>query len=114
MRDLRSQTIRRDADEMVKHLKEFSIEPKFSAGVWFFAPGGGRFHDPYVAPMTTEQMLEIAAKLADYGLKGLEAHYPKEVNEDNIHLYQQLEKDKGIKLAMIGPMPFAEAEWQKA
>lgn len=112
MRDLRSQTIRRDADELLKHLKEFSIEPKFSAGVWFFAPGGGRFHEPYVDPMTTEQILEISAGLAEYGLKGLEAHYPKEVNEDNIHLYQQLEKDTGIKLAMIGPMPFAEPEWQ--
>ena len=112
MKDLRSQTKRRNTDEMLKHLKGFSIEPKFSAGVWFFAPGGGRFHDPYVEKMTTEEMLEIAADMAQYGLKGLEAHYPKEVNEDNIHLYKQLEKDTGIKLAMIGPMPFSEAEWE--
>jgi len=112
MRDLRSQTIRRDADELLKHLKGFSVEPKFSAGVWFFAPGGGRFHDRYVDPMTTEQILEIAAGLAEYGLKGLEAHYPKEVNEDNLHLYQQLEEDTGIELAMVGPMPFFEPEWE--
>jgi xylose isomerase len=112
MKDLRSQTIRRDADEMLKHLEEFSIETKFSAGVWFFAPGGGRFHEPYVDPMTTEQMLGLAAGLARYGLKGLEAHYPKEVNEDNLHLYKQLEQDTGIKLVCIGPMPFAEKEWQ--
>jgi len=112
MRDLRSQTIRRDADELLRHLQEFSVEPKFSAGVWFFAPGGGRFHENYVEPMSIEQILEIAAGLAKYGLKGLEAHYPKEVNEDNIHLYKQLEDDTGIKLTMIGPMPFAEAEWQ--
>lgn len=112
MIDLRSQTMRRDADEMLKHLKEFSIEPKFSAGVWFFAPGGGRFHDPYVEEMTTEEILEIAADMAQYGLRGLEAHYPKEVNEDNIHLYKQLEQDTGIKLSMIGPMPFSEAEWE--
>jgi xylose isomerase len=82
MRDLRPQAIRRDADELLKHLKAFSVEPKFSAGVWFFAPGGGRFHDRYVDPMTTEQILETAAGLAEYGLKGLEAHYPKEVNPD--------------------------------
>jgi xylose isomerase len=112
MRDLRAQKIRRDDDELLKHLNEFSVEPRFSAGVWFFAPGGGRFHEPYVGRKTTEQILEIAAGLAEYGLKGLEAHYPKEVNEDNLHLYQQLEKDTGIRLAMIGPMPFAEAEWQ--
>jgi xylose isomerase len=112
MRDLRPQTIRRDADELLKHLKEFSVEPKFSAGVWFFAPGGGRFHDRYVDPMTIEGILEIAAGLAEYGLKGLEAHYPKEVNEDNIHLYQQLEKDTGVKLVMVGPMPFYEPEWE--
>ena len=114
MRDLRSQTIRRDADELLRHLQEFGVEPKFSAGVWFFAPGGGRFHENYVESMSIEQILEIAAGLAKYGLKGLEAHYPKEVNEDNIHLYKQLEDDTGIKLTMIGPMPFAEAEWQFA
>jgi xylose isomerase len=62
--------------------------------------------------MTTEQILETAAGLAEYGLKGLEAHYPKEVNEDNLHLYQQLEEDTGIKLIMVGPMPFFEPEWQ--
>lgn len=112
MKDLRSQTIRRNTDELLEHLKKFSVAPKFSAGVWFFAPGGGRFHAPYVDPMTTEQMLDIAADMAEYGLKGLEAHYPKEVNEDNIHLYQQLEKDTGIKLVQIGPMPFYETEWE--
>lgn len=112
MRDIRPQAARRKPDELVKHLKSFSVEPKFSAGVWFFSPGGGRFHDRYVDPMTTEQILEISAGLAKYGLKGLEAHYPKEVNEDNIHLYQQLEKDTGIKLAGIGPMPFFESQWE--
>ena len=112
MKDLRTQTIRRSADELLKHLKEFSVAPNFSAGVWFFAPGGGRFHERYVDEMKIEQVIEIAAGLAKYGLKGLEAHYPKEVNEDNIHLYRQLEQDTGIKLAMIGPMPFAEAEWR--
>jgi len=112
MRNLRSQTVRREGDALLKHLKEFSVEPKFSAGVWFFAPGGGRFHDRYVPPMTIEQITEIAASLAKHGLKGLEAHYPKEVNEDNLHLYKKLEKDTGIKLVMVGPMPFYEAEWE--
>jgi xylose isomerase len=112
MRDLKYQAVRRNADELLNHLKSFSLELKFSAGVWFFAPGGGRFHDRYVDSMNTEQTLEIAAGLAKYGLKGLEAHYPKEVNEDNIHLYKQLEKDTGIKLVGIGPMPFSEAEWE--
>jgi len=112
MRDLRAQVVRKDPDEMLKHLKEFSIEPKFSAGVWFFAPSGGRFHERYVDEMSIDQVIEVAAGLAKYGLKALEAHYPKEVNEDNIHLYKQLEKDTGIKLTMIGPMPFAEPEWE--
>ncbi|MBM3213101.1 TIM barrel protein, partial [Candidatus Poribacteria bacterium] len=36
----------------------------------------------------------------------------KEVNDDNIHLYKQLERDTGIKLVGIGPMPFYEAQWE--
>ena len=43
--DLRPQAKRRTPEELVKHLQEFELDLKFSAGVWFFAPGGGRFHD---------------------------------------------------------------------
>jgi hypothetical protein len=41
--------------------------------------------------------------MARLGLKGVEAHYPTEINEENLHLYQQLEKETGIRLVGIGP-----------
>jgi len=112
MKDLREQTKVRKGDELVKHLKEFKVAPKFSAGVWFFAPGGGRFHDRYVDEMPIAERLEIAAELAEYGLQGLEAHYPAEVNEDNLHLYQELEKSTGIKLITIVPGLFYDSEFE--
>jgi xylose isomerase len=35
-----------------------------------------------------EARLEIAAKLVDYGLKAMEAHYPNEINEDNLETWK--------------------------
>ena len=112
MKDLREQTKVRKGDELVKHLKEFRVAPKFSAGVWFFSPGGGRFHDRYVDEMPIAARLEIAAELAEHGLQGLEAHYPAEVNEDNLHLYQELEKATGIQLITIVPGLFYDPEFE--
>jgi len=33
----------------------------------------------------------MAAEMSQYGVKRVEAHYPFEVNEENIHLYKKLE-----------------------
>lgn len=57
--DLRAQRTLRTGQDLVKHLETFSLDLKFSAGVWFFAPAGGRFHDRYIDPMSVEQRLEI-------------------------------------------------------
>jgi xylose isomerase len=97
---------------MAKHLEDFDLDLKFSAGVWFFAPGGGRFHDRYVDDLKMEERLEIAAELADYGLAGLEAHYPNEVNEDNVDLFKDLEKSSGIRLITIVPNLFYDSEFE--
>ena len=110
--DIRDQAQRRTPEELIAHLKSFELDLKFSAGIWFFAPGGGRFRDRYVAEMTIEERLEIAAEMKDLGLAGLEAHYPNEVNEENLHLYQQLEKDTGIRLITIIPNLFFDAQFE--
>lgn len=107
--DLRGQATRRSPEELIQHLNSFELNLKFSAGVWFFAPGGGRFHDRYVDPMSIEERLDIAASLADYGLKALEAHYPNEINHDNKHLYQQLAEATGIRLITVIPNLFFDA-----
>ncbi|MBM3887728.1 MAG: TIM barrel protein [Verrucomicrobia bacterium] len=109
--DHRNQAKVKSGDALIKHLKTFKLEPKFSAGVWFFAPGAIRFHDAYHRPLTIAQRLEIAADLAPHGLKGVEAHYPNEVNEENIHLYKRLEREAGVRLITIIPNLFWDSDF---
>lgn len=104
--ELRHQAVRRSPEELVEHMKSFKLAPKFSAGIWFFSPADSRFHEKYTADINIEERLEIAAKLGDYGLRGIEAHCPNEINEDNIHIWQQFEKDTGIKLITVCPLLF--------
>ena len=112
LKDLRGQKTRRTPEEMIAHVRSFMLDLKFSAGVWYFAPGGGRFHDRYVPEMSIKDRLDIAGELSEYGLKALEAHYPNEVNEDNLHLYKDLEKKTGIRLVAIVPNLFYEAQFE--
>ena len=110
--DIRAQAKRRTPEELIRHLQTFSLELNFAAGVWFFAPGGGRFHDRYTPNLSIPERLKLAGELAPYGLKGVEAHYPTEVNEGNWHHYQQLEKDTGIKLVGFGPALFYDKDFE--
>jgi xylose isomerase len=110
--DLRQQAKRRTPQELVEHLNHFELDLKFSAGVWFFAPGGGRFHDRYVPDQPIEARLEIAAKLADYGLKAMEAHYPNEINEDNLETWKQFTRDTGVRILTVVPLLFWDAQFE--
>jgi xylose isomerase len=110
--DLRSQAKRRTPDELVKHLKSFELDLKFSAGVWFFSPPASRFHDRYAATIEIAPRLEIAATLADAGLKGMEAHYPNEINEDNLELWRTFSRDTGIKILTVIPLLFYDAQFE--
>jgi xylose isomerase len=110
--DLRQQAKRRTPEELVEHLNDFELDLKFSAGVWFFAPGGGRFHDRYVPDQPIEARLEIAAKLADYGLKAMEAHYPNEINEDNLDVWKNFVRDTGIRILTVVPLLFWDAQFE--
>jgi hypothetical protein len=96
--DLRSQATRRAGPQLLDHLRNFELDLKFSAGIWFFSPPFSRFHTKYQPDLSIEQRLEIAATLADAGLRGLEAHYPNEINEDNVDLWKRFTADTGIKL----------------
>ena len=104
MQDLRYQKIKHTPDELIKHLSSFKLKPKFSVGIWYFSPGGGRFHDRFVPEMTIEERINLLADMKDLGIDGVEAHYPNEINENNVHLYKNLEKETGIKVVGI---PFA-------
>ncbi|MEM2399092.1 MAG: TIM barrel protein [Candidatus Bathyarchaeia archaeon] len=108
--DLRKQKIRRNKEEMLKHLRSFRLEPKFSIGVWYFYPSGGRFHEPYVERGSIHDVLRRIAMMYDEGIIdrtfGLEAHYPNEVNYDLLDEYKSLQKETGIRLINIGPQIF--------
>jgi len=105
--------MRRFGDELLAHLSSYSLELKFSAGVWFFSPPNSRFHDKYQDELTIEQRLEIAASLKDDGLSALEAHYPNEINEENVDLWRQFTRDTGIRLLTVIPLLFWDRgfEW---
>ena len=110
--DLRSQATRRTPDDMLKHLQTFELELKFSAGIWYFSPAGSRFHAKYRADLPIEQRLEIAALLKDDGLVGLEAHYPNEINEDNLDLWKKFTTDTGIRLITVIPLLFWDEQFE--
>jgi len=113
----KQQSERRTEEEMLEHLNSFELDLKFSAGVWFFWPGGGRFNEAYVDEPESEdewfdQLFEKAAELKKYGLSGLEAHYPTEVDESNIDRYKEFEKQTGIGLVSIVPNLFYDRQWE--
>jgi xylose isomerase len=110
--DLRSQATRRAGPQLLDHLKSFELDLKFSAGIWFFSPPFSRFHARYQPDLSIEQRLEIAATLADDGLRGLEAHYPNEINEDNIDLWKRFTADTGIKLITVIPLLFWDEQFE--
>ncbi len=112
LKDIRNQAIRRTPEELIKHLNSFELDLKFSAGVWYFAPGGGRFHDRYVPEQSIEARLEVAARLADYGLKGMEAHYPNEINEENLEVWKSFVRDTGIRVVTVVPLLFWDAQFE--
>lgn len=104
MRNLTYQQLDRNPDEMVKHLNQFKLKPQYSVGIWYFSPGGGRFHSRFIPETSIEERLNLLAEMKNLGVSGVEAHYPNEINEDNLHLYKNLQKETGIRVVGI---PFA-------
>jgi len=116
LRDLRGQSKIRAREELVEQLSTFKLNPKFSVGVWYFFPGGGRFHERYVEAGTMEEVLDKVRRMKDKGwvdasLK-LEAHFPNEVNWDNVDLFREFEKETGIGLVTTIPNLFYEKRFE--
>ena len=118
MKKFQWQRRRRSPAQQVRHMQSFHLDLKFSAGVWYFFPGGGRFHAAYADRPSDRadwlrRVFDIAAGLKDRGLAGLEAHYPNEVDEETIGEYLRFEKDTGIRLITVIPNLFYDAafEW---
>jgi xylose isomerase len=116
MEDLREQTRRRTRDELRRHLRTFDLNPTFSVGVWYFFPGGGRFHEAYIDPKPVTEALALLAELHDEGVVdgslGVEAHYPNEINDDLLDAYRRLEADTGIRVVTVIPNLFYERRFE--
>ncbi len=110
--DTRYQKIRRNKEELIEHLNTFKLDIKTSVGIWYFTPVGGRFHESYVPFKDMPEKIEMAAEMAKYGVKAIKAHYPTEANEENYYLYEQLEKERGIKLLSCYPAIFFQKEYE--
>ncbi len=110
--DIRREAIRRKPEELVKHLRDFKLDLKFSAGIWYFSPPDSRFHDKYKKDLDIRRRLDIAAELQDYGLTGLEAHYPNEINEKNLEIWKKFLKSTGMKLVTIVPLLFRDKDFE--
>jgi len=112
LKDLRPQAVRRTPEEQVRHLETFELDLRFSAGIWYFSPSDSRFHAKYMPDVPIERRLDVAAGLKEYGLVGLEAHYPNEVNEDNAGVWQEFCTASGMKLVTIVPLLFRDPEFE--
>lgn len=110
--DHRSQAAIRTPEQRLAHMKSFQLELKFTAGIWFFAPGGGRFHERYTPALDIAKRLDIAATLKDAGLVGMEAHYPNEINEKNLDVWKGFAKDTGIRVVTVIPQLFLDAQFE--
>lgn len=110
--DLRPQSARRTPEYMLEHLRSFRLEPRFSAGIWYFSPAASRFHARYGPELPIEQRLEIAASLRGDGLGALEAHYPNEINEENIDLWRSFADATGIRVLTVIPNLFYDARFE--
>ena len=110
--DLRRQATRRDPQEMLKHLQSFALDLKFSAGIWFFSPPNSRFHDRYGTAIDIPARLDKAAALAGSGLKALEAHYPNEINEQNLPAWKKFSQQTGIRILTVVPLLFWDMDFE--
>lgn len=102
----------RTPEEFLKQMRSFRLSPRFSVGIWYFTPGGGRFHDRYVPEKTIMERLDMAGELANLGVSGIEAHYPDEVNFENLDLYKKLEKESGIRLVGVPFSHFFDKDFE--
>lgn len=115
--DLRSQSVPRDAESLLRHLRDVRMALRFSAGIWYFSPAASRFHDRYQPVLDLEARLEIAARVAasttgGEGLVALEAHYPNEINRDNLDLWKSFCAATGLRVLTVIPLLFWDRDFE--
>ncbi|HEV8339472.1 MAG TPA: TIM barrel protein [bacterium] len=112
LRDLRGQRTLRSTDDLITHLKSFALTPRFSVGIWYFSPMASRFHDRYMKELPIEGRLELVAKLRPAGVEAVEAHYPNEINDDNVATWETWSAQSGIRVLTVVPLLFYDREFE--
>ncbi len=88
------------------------MELRFSTGIWVLGPGYERFAPQGYRPARdVVELISYASRVRD--LKGLEFHYPSEINEANIGAIQKALADHGIRAAAIAPVLSQEPLWAR-
>lgn len=111
-KDLNYQKLRRAGNELLKHLNEFSLDLKLSVGMWYFSPFPSRFHEPFQDKCSMDACIEKISELKKFGVEGIEAHYPYEINEDNAEKYIEIREKTGIEIYQIGAPLFYDKEFE--
>lgn len=78
-----------------------------SVGLWFIeSPGGDRFTSAYKKGIPVIDRIHLAGTMR--GVRGVEMHYPYEVDEDNFEDICKAAKDEGLRIVTICPGLFNE------
>ncbi len=112
LRDLRPQQTRRSTEDLIAHMQRFPLVLKFSVGIWYFSPFAGRFHDRYGLEVSIEARLEAVARLRSAGVEAVEAHYPAEINEENVDWWRAWSVQSGIRVLTVIPGLFYDREFE--
>jgi len=88
------------------------MELKFSTGIWVLGPGYERFAPQGYRPAKdVVELIAQASRVRD--LKGLEFHYPTEVNESNVKSVKKALGDYNLVAAAIPPVLSQEPTWAR-
>ncbi|MCL5104993.1 MAG: hypothetical protein M1133_12885 [Armatimonadetes bacterium] len=82
-----------------------------SVGVWFIeGKGGDRFTESYKEGIPILDRIRMAGKMR--GVKGIEIHYPYEVDESSFDAVRRCARDEGLKILTVIPGLFNEREFK--
>jgi len=87
------------------------MEIKVSVGVWYMGSVADRFvREGYREQ--TDMVNRIKAISEIEGVKGIEIHYPTEINEDNIDDIRKTLSETGLKVVQFCPHLWINPEWK--
>jgi len=88
------------------------MEEKYGSGLWAFGQVADRFNPRgYKVPLTTEQQMELAAKVKI--LRGVELHYPTDFKKDEVEKIRGILTRLNLEAPTICINFFTDPKWQR-